>query len=123
MVLPRFLFEIFLLQIIFVYLTFFHCFYSLGFKESLNSPMTPYNPAKQPDSGILKSPGSALASNGPKKVAAKLNNSTPETPVTRQAASKGAAQRKSTSTPVVTIGFEKKKATPGKRKKAADFFL
>jgi hypothetical protein len=85
--------------------------------------LTPYNPAKQPDTGILKSPGSALASKGPKKDIAKNSNSTPETPVTRQASNKVVTQRKSTSTPVVTIGFEKKKATPNRRKKAADFFL
>ncbi|XP_053372624.1 nodal modulator 2-like [Mercenaria mercenaria] len=94
-----------------------------GFKESLNSPLTPFNPAKKPDSGILKSPASATTGHGSSMIAAKYSNSTSETPVIRQATAKVVAKKKSMATPVVSIGFQRKKATPITRKRAADFFL
>lgn len=103
-----------------------------AFKESLNSPLTPFNPSKKPESGILKSPApeSMLATSSKGQGSAMATRSTghitvsQQTPVTRQSVKQIAGKKIShVVTPVVSLGFEKKKATPAKRHRAADFFL
>ncbi|XP_052806135.1 ribosomal RNA processing protein 1 homolog A-like isoform X2 [Mya arenaria] len=95
-----------------------------GFKESLNSPLTPFVPTKKPDQGILKSPnsvGTPIPPGGRKD--------TPPSPRTQQIIHKVKTKRQQgqgtpvahVTTPVLAIG---QRPTPMKRRpKAADFFL
>ena len=92
-----------------------------GFKESLNSPMTPYNPNKKPDQGILKSPASiGSSSSGPSLSASSM--ATPPTPKSAHAIQKVKNKRQA-STPVMFLQTAKKPTPMRKRAKAADFFL
>jgi len=98
-----------------------------GFHESLNSPLTPFNPTKKPDQGILKTP---VSDSQPVTPTSSINR-TPPSPRSQQIINKVKAKRqgqatpigqvKIVSTPVLAVG---RRPTPmKKRATAADFFL
>ncbi|XP_052272785.1 ribosomal RNA processing protein 1 homolog A-like isoform X2 [Dreissena polymorpha] len=108
-----------------------------GFTESLNSPLTPFNPTKKPEQGILKSPNTADASTPVASLV--FGKATPPTPRSQNAIARVKAKRRGSVQQVQTPSTVMIRQTPTpilaktgmaiagptsmkKRDKAVDFF-